>query len=1249
MKSECFLKGNLNRSSRHSIARQCWLFLLATLLAFSATAFSQAYFGTVTGVVTDPSGAVIPAAKMTLTDLSKGYTFNETTERDGRYLFRSVPPGTYSVTAEVGGFEKEVRTGIRVDININATANLRLKVSSSSQTVEVSSQNSGLDAQDATTGLVIDRKFINDLPLVSRYVMDLTMLTPGVTETDDQCGVNCTGTNFVSNGSRNSTADVLMDGATITNYEPNGGVTNVTYTPSSEAVDEFRVEQSNFSAEYGFSGASVVNMITRSGSNKFHGEAYDFVRNTITDANNWFNNLYGIPIPPVHRHNFGGIFSGPIFKNKTFFFFDYDATRQSSMATYQAGVPTDAERTNGDFGAVCTTQGGTFDSTGMCTVSAGQIWDPYSGVYQATPPNGGAAGAYRKNFIPYNNIGTYASPGNPKLAGTPYQLSGGPGDLIDPVAKQLMSLFPEPNITGGSSSIYDNWIESGASRFPNDQFDIKIDHRFNEKNLLSAKYSQQWSSTQAFNCFGNFADPCAGGPNQNTAHLFTLTDAHTFSQTLLLTITLGYTRGAEQILAYNGAGGVTDPLSKLGMPEYLNSNGFEGVPSMFIDQGTYYSAGYTSIGGDPYGNYKQGQDTGQLSIALNKVYGNHEMKFGFEGRQHQMNYIQTNAPNGIFNFDHYGTGQCPNDYATCGGDGMATFMMGYQDGGAYYEIQDRPATEDHQYAAFGQDNWKVNHKLTLNLGLRYDVSRPRTDRFNRQNWLDLNAPFPVSVPGLAPLTGGEFFASSSVRHIVNNDWKDIQPRFGFAYMLDPKTVIRGGYGIYYSQPRSGATGVAPYGAQGYNQGTNAIETYNNDGATPYTHLSNPFPNLTPGCSTVPPASGCASNGLLQPPGSSLGILNDYGYAANGPLRNVTNTPYEQSWSFDLQMQLPWNILTNMMYVGKKGTHLYFSGDNYINHLGTSVESASNTDLNNLTSYVNNPFYGINTDPGSMLSQQQIPELQLELPYPQFPQGVTIEPPPIANSEYHSMQLTAEKRYSNGLEFLASFVWSKSMDDASAPDDNTTWLGSFSSLVDPNKPWLERSLSTFDIPYVYQFSYTYDLPIGRGKMLFGQMPTVLDAIIGGWKTNGIWRISYGRPIPFSTYDGVSLPTYGAQRPNIVARPKRTKGPDSVWINNYIANPNSVQLPTEYAFGSAPRVTGAIRTPTAFNTSMSVQKVFGLAKLREGMNFEVRLEAENALNHPVFGTPDTSVDDPNFGVINYTSNSPRQVQLGGKLNF
>ena len=1217
--------------------QSCLFLLITCLLAMPAASLAQGYFGTVSGVVTDPTGAVIPAAKMILTDQNKGYTFNGTSDQAGRYLFRSIPPGVYSVTAETPGFEKSLHTGIHVDVNQNATANLKLKVSNSSQTVEVNSQAQGLDSADATTGLVVDRKFINDLPLIDRYVMDLTSLTPGVTEADDQCSTGCTGTNFVSNGSRNSTADVLMDGATITNYEPNGGVTNVTYTPSPEAVDELRVEQSNFSAEYGFSGASVVNMITRSGSNTFHGSAYDFARNTITDANNWFNNLNGIPIPPVHRQNFGGTVSGPIFRNKTFFFFDYDATRQSSMGTYQAGVPSDAERNSGDFGEVCTSQGGTFDDTGLCSVASGQIWDPYSGVYQASAPDGsGGAGAYRGAFIPYNNIGTYASPGNPKLgtygqSNSPYQLSGGKGDLIDPIAQTLMKMFPEPTPNMANPTIYDNWIESGASRSPNDQFDIKIDHRFSQSNLMSAKYSQQWSSYDPFNCFGNFADPCAGGPNKTGAHLFTINDEHTFSKTLLLTATLGFTRGMEQILAYNGDGGVTDPVSKLGFPSYLNSNGFQGVPSMFIDQGTYYSAGYTSIGGDPYGNYKQGQDTGQLTVALNKVLGPHELKFGFEGRQHQMNYIQTNAPNGIFNFDHGGTSQCPNDYATCGGDGMATFMMGYTDGGGYYEIQDRPATEDRQYAWFIQDNFKVNQKLTLNLGLRYEISVPRTDRFNRQNWLDLSAPFPISVPGLT-LTGGEVFASSSQRRIVNGDYKDIQPRFGFAYLLDPKTVVRGGYGIYYSQPRSGATGVAPYGAQGFNQYTGMITTYQNDGATPYLHLSNPYPN-----------------GLIQPPGSSLGLLNDYGYGANGPLRNVTNTPYEQSWSFGLEMQLPYNILTNFMYVGKKGTHLYYSGDNYINHLGPAVEGYNANQINNLTTMVNNPFYGINNDPNSTLSAPQIPEFMLEIPWPQFPGGVTIEPPPIANSEYHAMQLTAEKRYSNGLQFLASFVWSKSIDDASAPDDNTTWLGSFSSLVDPNKPWLERSLSTFDIPFVYQFSYTYDLPIGRGKALLGKMPALLDTIIGGWKTNGVWRISYGRPLPFFTYDGVSLPTYGGQRPNIVGRPKRTKGSDSVWINNYFANPQVFQLPPIYAFGSAPRATGMVRSPTAFNTNMSVEKDFSLSKLREGMTFELRLEAENALNHPVFGTPDTSVDDPNFGVVGYTSNSPRQVQLGGKVTF
>ncbi len=1200
--------------------------IASMLCALPGMSRAQGYFGTVSGTLTDQTGAALPGARVLLVDEEKGYQFPQQSDSVGRYLFRSVTPGVYTISAEMAGFEKMVRTHVRVDVNENATVNIEMKVAGGTQTVEVQSQAKTLDTEDATTGQVINRTFINDLPLIDRYVMDLTFLTPGVTEMDDQCR-NCGGTDFVSNGSRGATADILMDGASVTNFEPNGGVTQAVYTPSPEAVDEFKVQESNFSAEFGFSGAAVINMVTRSGSNTVHGSGYDFIRNQVLDSNNWFNDLDDVPIAPLRRNNYGGTVGGPILKNRTFFFFDWDGTRETTMSTSQAGVPSDAER-GGDFGEVCGAQGGTFDGTGMCTVAQGQIWDPYSAHYD---PNQG--GPVRTAFVPYNNMAKYASPGSPNLKGTPYQLSGAAGDLIDPVAQKMMNLFPGPNIKGGN--IYDNWIGSGPNYNYNDQFDVKIDHRFSEHNLLSGKYSQEWNHNSPYNCFGNFVDPCAGGPNWSNAHLFTLNDTHTFNSTLLLVTTLGFTRGAMKIDAYNTSTGVTDPLGKLGFPEYLGSSGFVGVPSIFIGSGDYYSAGYTSMGTDPYGNYKQGQDTGQFTAAVSKQIRSTELKVGFEGRLHQQNYIQTNAPEGIFNFNVYGSSQCPNDVATCGGDSMASFLMGNTIGtssnpaGGYYEIQFEPATENYQYAWFGQDNWRLNKQLVLNIGLRYDVSLPRTDRHNRQNWFDPAAVSPLIVPGLGALHGGEVFASSQERTITDTDWSDFQPRFGFSFQMTPNSVVRGGYGIYYSQTRSGANGVGSYGTQGFNQYTGMISTYQNDGATPWLHLSNPYPN-----------------GLIQPIGSSLGLMNDVGYGAIGPIRTMEATPYLQSWSLGLEYQLPWRVLTNVEYIGKKGTHLYFGGDNQLNILGPQIEHYSQNQIAALNNYVDNPFYGVITDPNSVLSSPQVQEAQLEVPFPQFTSATT-DVPPIAYSIYHGLQLTAEKNYSNGLQFLASFVWSKSMDDASTDDDNVTWLGSFLSLQDPNKPWLEYSLSTFDIPTVLQFSYTYDLPVGRGRMYLSQMPRALNAVIGGWKTSGIWRLSGGRPMPFSTYDGTSLPTYGSQRPNLVSTPKRNHGHN--WINQYFANPDSLQLPQPYALGTAPRTIGSARTPTEFDADLSVAKQISLESVRKDMNLELRLESENAFNHPVFGTPDTAIDDPNFGVVSYQSNNPRQVQLGVKLNF
>lgn len=1234
-------------ANRCGISLSCGLSCLLLLLGVLAR--GQGYFGTVAGEVTDPTGAMIPSVRVVLADQRKGYEFTATSDKNGRYLFTAIPPGTYSVSAEVAGFEKSVRTNIVVNVSENATANLSLKVATSRQAIDVQSEGHALATEDAVTGQVINRRFINDLPLVDRYVLDLVGLAAGVNNQSDTNGVGDTGTNFVSNGSRGASADILLDGASITNFEPNGGVTQVTYTPSAEAVDEFKVQQTNFSAEYGFSGASVVNMVTRSGGNSFHGSAYDFIRNQITDANNWFNNAAGVSIPPVHRNNYGGTIGGPILKDKTFFFFDWDGTRASNLGTYQAGVPSAAER-KGDFGELCAANGGSFDSTGLCSAIAGQIYDPYSGTFQT--PDDGPAGAYRSAFIPFNNVASYVSPGNPNLNGTPYQLPQTAGNLIDPVAQKMMNLFPAPNIPGGS--IYHNWTGSGATPSSNDQFDIRIDHRFSDKNLMTVKYSQGWNSKKPFKCFGNFTDPCGSGPNSGSAHLFAINDTHSFSPTLVLTSTLGFTRGAENIDAYDKSLNA-DPLGTLGFPSYLNSNGFLGVPSTFIGSG-YYSAGYTSIGQDPYGNYRQGQDTGQLTELLSKVAGKHELKFGFEGRLHQQNYIQTNAPNGIFSFSSLSSAQCPvPDITQCGGDAMASFLMGQLAGGGSgaYQIQFSPATQNFQYAGYVQDNWKVVPKLTLNLGLRYDVSLPRTERRNRTNWFDPNVANPLNGGNLTytdPITqqtvtralvGGEVFNNSDVRTNWLTDYKDVQPRFGFSYLVTKNTVLRGGYGIYYDQTRSGANGLLSYGSQGFTQSTNIVTTFNNNGATPYLHLSNPFPN-----------------GLLAPTGSSLGLLNDVGYGAIGPLRTAAaaRTPYEQSWSFGIQQQLGSSTVLDVEYIGKKGTHLYFAGNNNLNVLGPQIKNLTPTQIGNLGNYVTNPLAPLLTGPyyaNSPLASPTIPAYQLLLPYPQFT-SVTSDEPPTADSSYHSLQVTVEKRYSQGLQLLANFTWSKSIDDSSIYDTNVGWLAngpnSGYNIQDPYNPSAERSLSTFDIPFQFKFNYTYDLPFGRGRAFFSNMPRALDLVVGGWKTAGVWTIHDGFPLQFSVENGgTPIWSYGPQRPNLTGTPARNNGPDSNWINNYFANPNVFQMPDPYTFGNASRTIGSVRSPFFFTTNLSVMKDFGLSAKHENLRLELRLEAENAFNHPVFGTPDTYVGDPNFGVIGYTSVGPRQCQLALKFYF
>jgi Carboxypeptidase regulatory-like domain len=1206
------------------------ILLTCAVLAFLANPLrAQLYTATLTGTVTDPSGAVIPGASVTLTNVGKGFSSSTTTGASGAYTIRSLQPGDYGLRVEAKGFKTYVQQDITLAVAQSASVNVTMELGSPVQTVSVTGASPVLATQDAVTGQEVNRTFINDLPLIGRGVFDLAFLSPGVNPT---AGGAFSGSqndnNFVSNGARNMSADVLVDGVTVTSHSDDSQQREVEYVPSIDAVQEFKVQQNNFSADTGFSGSTVLNVVMRSGTNQFHGTVYEFVRNQKFDANNWFNNSAGIDIPPLRYNDFGFVVGGPIRKNKTFFFGDYEGSRIHSLSAFSAGVPSALER-QGDFGELCGYAGGDFDSSGQCTEPDGQLWDPYSGVYDDNE-----GGPVRSTFIPFNNMATYQSAGSPALAGTPYQLPAVPGNIIDPVAYKIMQYYPMPNYKVGTSEYdpYTNWRGTGANVSNNDQFDIRVDQHIGNNTLLTTRFSRGWNSGHSPNCFGNALDPCSGGENHSPAINAVVNLTHSFGPNTVMAVSYGYVRGG-----WGGPGLAGDfpnfsIVSDLGMPAYMQASGAPATPTLEI-YGGYSMAGSDSIGQQGWSIANVRHEAHDLLASLDHMQGRHEIKFGGEMRMERNNYYDPGAPAGNFAYDFTGTSGTPE--SGTGGDALATFLTGTDFGGwGEYEVPIRPATQSFFYAGYLQDNWRATSKLTVNLGLRYSVEFPRTERFNRQEWFDPNISLPLTVPGMPNLKGGEVFVTPSNRSIANVNYSNIQPRFGLAYRLTPKTVLRAGYGIFYSTFNFGPTGDVNYGFDGFTETTNWLPTYQNDGATPFGWLHDPWPG----------------GGPHLPTGTSLGPLTHLGGTASGAIRTWNNTPYMQTWSLGFQHELPGNIVVDANYIGTKGTHLLYGGFGNLNHLGPWVEKATPDQISALNTYVDNPFYGIVTDLTSPLSPDSVPQSQLLVPYPQFSSTSVMEPP-WANSIYHAAQFRVEKRFANGLQFLVNYTISKSIDDASAQGDNVTWTGGFTHLQDPNNLKLERGLSEFDIPQVLTFAYVYQLPFGRGKRWGGKWNKWVDGFLGGWRTNGVWRYDNGQPVYLSlSGGGQPLPTYGSQRPNLLA--PLQANPRSKWFCSdsdcgYFSNPDVAQVPDPFTIGTGPPVLPNVRVPGAQNASLSLFKEFSLNPLREGSRLEFRLETFNAFNHPQFGGINASVDSGDFGVVGSQANSPREVQLGLKL--
>jgi hypothetical protein len=1210
--------------------------------------FGQTYTGSITGTVKDPTGAVVPNANVTITDVGKGFNYTAITDNNGIFTVRNLPPATYTEKVEAPGFTPYERQNIVLQVNSNVEASADLALVSTGQTVTVNEAGAAqLQTEDATTGQTINRTLINDLPLINRQVFDLAYLSPGVSQPPGGTYGNASfGNNFVSNGGRNAQADILIDGISSTSYEQNTGFITPLYTPSVEAVQEFRIQQSNFSAEIGFSSGTVVNLVTRSGTNDVHGSLYDFLRNTDLNANSFFNNRNGFPRTSYQRNNFGGTVGGPIVKNKLFYFFDYDGIREISPSTGTFGVPSLAER-NGNFGELCGDKGGTFSPQGLCSVAAGQLWDPYSAVQN----NNYGSGGLRTQLVPFNNLANYASA---NLVGSTAIASNVRGNLINPITQKVMSFYPLPN-TGGipgttSYNPYSNFYAAGKNVNNNNQYDLKLDTRFTDNDQLSVRFSQQWGNSQIGNLFGNALDAYTQGPTNGITYSGAVNYNHIFTPRTLLTVTVGYDHNFV-----NTAGLASQypnvTLESLGFSitaaNQLRQSGFNALPAFNLDQ---YSKenGNASIGGQPYAGLIYGRDVYHFLGSVGHTAGGHDLHMGAEFRVHRINFAQFGEPAGLFAFGQGGTSQ----YQSVGGDSMATFLTGFANNWSAYENPVTPATQNLQYGGFIQDNWHVNDRLTLNLGVRYDIDKPRTERYNQMSFFDPSAPSPLAgVPGV-PSTGSlEYVGQNGFgRSPYQTYYGAVGPRFGFAYRVGENWTVRGGYGLYYDPSKYGAAGTGSGGAGflGYTSQP-SFANYNN--------TYNYIPNLVVGQPlSIPPKTG-----------NSLGVNTNLGNSLNGiPIYNFTTLPQEQSWSFGIQRQLPFQILADFEYVGRKGTHLYLGGDNYsLNHLPESAADAFRANPSAFLPNVPTPTALTNAVKARTPAYANgfwggtWPAYNAYLPYPQYPLGVygssglqNVDPP-IGNSIYHAFQMRLDKRMTNGLQFLFTYTAQKSIDNSSIAGSNVYVDGysgsTLAQIQDPNNLRLERSLSAFDISQVAQFTALYQLPFGRGKAFGANWNRLIDSVLGGWQVNGIYRWDTGLPLLLFLNGGVSLPTYGGQRPNLPYQ-LITSGTINPDVSYFANGPTSANLalwtPAPYYDGNAPKVLPNVRQQGTNNVSASLFKQFAFT---ERYKLELRGEAFNLLNRVQFGAPATTVGLTNFGFITSQANQPRTIQVAMKLYF
>ncbi len=1121
---------------------------------------AQTEAATLRGVVRDASQAVVPGAAVTLTNVDQNRSWKAVTNDRGEYDIEQIPPGRYSLAVELRGFKKFLRPGMTLTVNQVAEVDVTLEPGSVTETVQVQAEAPLLEAGSSTIGEVVNHLTTTALPLNGRDVMQLVALTPGVNSPPSD-----------------HTAQPYASGNIASNaFSANGG---------RDGSNEILLDGSPQEV-MGYNQPGYVPPPDAV-------EEFKVVSNTFSAE---YGRTGGAVISMVHKAGTKD-FHGDLYE-----FLRNDALDANDFFDNLNGKPRAPFRFN-QFGA---TLGGPMTPSRQSTF----FFFSYQGVRQQNP----SASFYTVPTAAmeagdFSGAGTTIyDPATINAAGTRQPFPGNiiPSSRFNPVAAKLLGYYPAPNAPGISNNYFS---QAGATSTAED-YSVRIDRHISDRQNLFGRFSFDNQNTVTPDFFGNVGSPNAGVSGGRSRDA-TLDDTYLLGGWVLHG-NFGYVYFSNP----RDSDSEGFNLTTLGLPTYLQGQEQFAVfpyiqPQGFADLGP----NATFIIGNKFEDYTWSGDA-------SKLVGGHTIKIGGVYRENRASSFRPNSPAGNFSFNTEWTKQTYN--GNVGGNPMASMLLGLPSAG---QIQYQPALaiEVPYYGFYVQDDWRVTSRLTLNMGLRWDAEEPMTERFNRLAFFNFNAPLPVQVNGVPPLHGGLEFVGrdGNPRGLKNFDSTDFAPRFGLAYRVSNKLVMRSGFGIFYAPTTGTGPGGPSVGALTYNAQT-AVTTSIDGGRTPYTSISNPFPD-----------------GFVEPTNGTQGLLSLLGQSINAQDRG-DRTPYSVQWNYDLQYELGNNQLLDVAYVGNSGVRLLAQ---------TQLNQIPDADLalgTGLQQTVANPFFGI-VPADSAIGKKTTTEGQLLRPYPQFT-GVQQTWSTFAHSSYDALEVKYRKRYASGLQFLASYTWSKMIDDFSTVGSGS--LGFLNgdqtegSFTDNNNRRLDRALSVFDVPHHFVGNFQYELPFGKGKKFLRQ-GRVLPAIVGGWSVNGIITAQSGFPISITSEKNTTGANGGIQRPDSTGISTRSSGSVGQRINDYF-NVNAFAQAPLYAFGTLGRTLPDNLGPYLFNWDLSF---FKEVPIHEAMHVELRGELFNALNHPNFQSPTgngTVYGLPQFGTITSTYD-PRIIQVAVKLFF